>query len=144
MKINESDSQDLLEACRRLGIDPGDLEAILEEGLVELETVQDRKFIPNDQIQRLEMILRLSRDLGVNLPGIDVILQMRQRMIEMRREVDQILEFLRSEISRDLRELLGEENYPLALGPGDEFLMVGSPPRPGRRRRRPDPKTSGD
>ena len=71
------------------------------------------------------MIRRLERDLAVNLAGIDVILEMRSRMIQMRREVDQILEFLRRQISRDLREMLGEENFPMALGPGDEFLSVG-------------------
>jgi hypothetical protein len=68
--------------------------------------------------------VRLQRDLGVNLPGIDVILEMRDREIRMRREVDEILEFIRHRISEDVRELLGEEKFPLALGAGEEFLAV--------------------
>jgi len=116
---------ELLETCRRLGIHPDDLKAIETEGLIVLETVQGEKVIRHDQIERLEMILRLRDDLSINLAGIDVILDMRGRMLQMRREVEQILEFLRKQISRDLRELLGEENYPMALGPGDEFLAVG-------------------
>lgn len=119
------DGHELLETCRRLGIRPDDLKAIETEGLIVLETVQGEKVIRKDQIERLEMILRLRNDLSINLAGIDVILDMRGRMLQMRREVEQILDFLHRQISRDLRELLGEENYPMALGPGDEFLAVG-------------------
>lgn len=119
------DGYELLETCRRLGIRPDDLKAIETEGLIVLETVQGEKVIRKDQVERLEMILRLKNDLSINLAGIDVILDMRGRMLQMRREVEQILDFLHKQISRDLRELLGEENYPMALGPGDEFLAVG-------------------
>jgi hypothetical protein len=49
--------------------------------------------------------------------------------------VDEILEFIRHRISEDLRELLGEEKYPLALGAGEEFLAVerGRSQDPGSR-----------
>jgi hypothetical protein len=46
-------------------------------------------------------------------------------MIQMRKEVDDILDFIRIQISRDLREMLGEEDFPLALGAGEEFLSIG-------------------
>lgn len=115
---------DLLEECRRLGIQSPDLEAIEAEGLITVQTIKGKRLISSNQLERLEMIRRLSRDLAVNLPGIDVILDMRSRMIQLRREVDQILDFLRRQISEDLRELLGEENFPMALGPGEEFLAV--------------------
>jgi hypothetical protein len=70
------------------------------------------------------MILRLQRDLSINLAGIDVILEMRGKMIQMRNEVDDILDFIRHQISRDLREMLGEEDYPMALGEGEKFLSI--------------------
>jgi len=116
---------DIAETCRRLGILPADLEAMEEEGLITLAVVLDGKALPSEQVERLEMILRLQRDLGVNLPGIDVILEMRRKMIQMRREVDEILEFIRDRVSRDLREMLGEEAFPMALGPGEDFLSIG-------------------
>jgi MerR family transcriptional regulator/heat shock protein HspR len=121
----DDNTVDIAEICRRLGVLPAELEAMEEEGLITLAAVQDGKALPSEQLDRLEMIVRLQRDLGVNLPGIDVILEMRDREIRMRREVDEILEFIRHRISEDLRELLGEEKYPLALGPGEEFLVVG-------------------
>jgi MerR family transcriptional regulator/heat shock protein HspR len=116
---------DLIDTCRDLGVLPDDLEAIIEEGLISVLIDGNRKMISDDEVDRLRMILRLQNDLSVNLPGVDVILEMRRKMIQMRLEVDSILEFIREQVSKDLREILGEENYPMALGPGDEFLAVG-------------------
>ncbi len=115
----------LPETCRRLGILPADLEAIESEGLIVLERVRGERVISLEQFERLEMILRLERDLEINLAGIDVILDMRDKMDQMRREVDEILDFIRKQVSRDLLELLGEDNFPMALGPGERFLAMG-------------------
>jgi DNA-binding transcriptional MerR regulator len=133
----DDDTVDIAEICRRLGVLPAELEAIEEEGLITLAATQDGKALPSEQLDRLEMIVRLQRDLGVNLPGIDVILEMRDREIRMRREVDEILEFIRHRISEDVRELLGEEKYPMALGAGEDFLSIeqgssGEKGNPGR------------
>jgi MerR family transcriptional regulator/heat shock protein HspR len=116
---------DIAEICRRLGVQPVELEAMEEEGLITLAALRDGKALPSDQLDRLEMILRLQRDLSINLAGIDVILEMRGKMVQMRKEVDDILDFIRIQISRDLREMLGEEDFPLALGAGEEFLSIG-------------------
>jgi MerR family transcriptional regulator/heat shock protein HspR len=121
----DKDVKDIAEICRRLGIQPVELEAMEEEGLITLAALRDEKALPSDQLDRLEMILRLQRDLSINLAGIDVILEMRDKMIQMRKEVDDILEFIRRQISRDLREMLGEEDFPMALGSGDKFLSIG-------------------
>ncbi len=115
---------DIAETCRRLGILPADLEAMEEEGLITLAVVLDGKALPSEQFDHLRMIVRMQRDLGVNLAGIDVILEMRRKMIQMRREVDEILEFVREQVSRDLREMLGEDAFPMALGPGENFFAL--------------------
>jgi MerR family transcriptional regulator/heat shock protein HspR len=121
----DNDSMKIAEICRRLGVQPVELEAMEEEGLITLAAVRDGKALPSEQLDRLEMILRLQRDLSINLAGIDVILEMRGKMLQMRKEVDDILDFIRRQISSDLREMLGEEDYPMALGPGEEFLSIG-------------------
>jgi len=125
---------DIAETCRKVGILPTDLEAMQDEGLISLAVVLEEKALPSDQLERLEMIVRLQKDLGVNLAGIDVILEMRRKMIQMRREVDDILEFIRDQVSRDLREMLGEDQYPMALGPGERFLAVERGKRQKRER----------
>jgi MerR family transcriptional regulator/heat shock protein HspR len=50
-------------------------------------------------LERLEVILSLTRDLGVNLAGIEIILNMRARMKEMEREVQALVEFVRREFA---------------------------------------------
>ena len=120
----DNDNVDIADICRRLGIQPVELEAMEEEGLITMAALQDGKELPSDQLDRLEMILRLQRDLGINLAGIDVILDMRSKMIQMRKEVDDILDFIRRKVSQDVREMLGEEDYPMALGAGEKFLSI--------------------
>lgn len=52
-----------------------------------------------EDLERLEVILSLTRDLGVNLAGIEIILNMRARMKEMEREVQALVEFVRREFA---------------------------------------------
>lgn len=47
-------------------------------------------------LQRLEVILSLTRDLGVNLAGVEIILNMRQKMDDMQREFERFFEYVRA------------------------------------------------
>ena len=57
-----------------------------------------------EDLARLRTILTLSRDLGVNLAGIEVILHMRRRMDAMMEDLDRLTEFLAAELSRTRTE----------------------------------------
>ena len=46
------------------------------------------------------MILTLARDMGVNLAGIEIILNMREKMIEMEREMGEFAQVVQQELSR--------------------------------------------
>ena len=50
----------------------------------------------DEDIERLEVILKLTRDLGVNLAGVEIILNMREKMDQMQREFNRFLESLRN------------------------------------------------
>jgi MerR family transcriptional regulator/heat shock protein HspR len=52
----------------------------------------------DEDLERLELILNLTRDLGVNLAGVEIILNMRVRMGEMQKEMEAFVEFVRSEL----------------------------------------------
>jgi MerR family transcriptional regulator/heat shock protein HspR len=54
-------------------------------------------------LERLEVILTLTREMGVNLAGIEIILNMREKMAEMQREVEAFTEFVRYELSREMQ-----------------------------------------
>src|ERR1700758_1740722 len=51
-------------------------------------------------LERLEIILNLTRELGVNLAGIEIILNMRDKMSEMQSEMEAFIKFVRNEVAR--------------------------------------------
>lgn len=53
-------------------------------------------------LERLEVILTLTRDMGVNLAGIEIILNMREKMGEMQRQMKAFAEFVQKELSHGL------------------------------------------
>jgi len=52
------------------------------------------KLFPSSELEKLRLVKILYEDMGVNLPGIEVILRMRQSMFDMRKQFDVILEDL--------------------------------------------------
>jgi MerR family transcriptional regulator, heat shock protein HspR len=51
-------------------------------------------------LERLEVILNLTRELGVNLAGIEIILNMRDKMADMQSQMESFIGFVRSEMAR--------------------------------------------
>ncbi|MCL5124904.1 MAG: MerR family transcriptional regulator [Deltaproteobacteria bacterium] len=76
------------------------LDELEDEELIECSILEqaEGKIYSADQLERIRIISNLVHDLEVNLPGVEVILQMRENMIVMRRQFDQILEALVKEI----------------------------------------------
>ncbi len=68
----------------------------------ELEAGSEKVF-PPDQVERIRIILNLVEDLEVNLPGVEVILEMRENMMRMQRQFDKILELLVRDLKGRLR-----------------------------------------
>jgi MerR family transcriptional regulator/heat shock protein HspR len=52
----------------------------------------------DEDLERLEFILNLARDLGVNIAGIAIVLQMRERMEEMNRQMQEFVDYVRTEM----------------------------------------------
>src|SRR3954454_12507211 len=50
-----------------------------------------------EDLERLEVILKLTRDLGVNLAGVEIILNMRAKMEEMQRQIEEFVSSLNAE-----------------------------------------------
>jgi MerR family transcriptional regulator/heat shock protein HspR len=54
----------------------------------------------DSDLERLDVILTLARDMGVNLAGIEIILNMREKMIEMERQMGEFARVVQQELSR--------------------------------------------
>ncbi|HVB59210.1 MAG TPA: helix-turn-helix transcriptional regulator [Candidatus Acidoferrales bacterium] len=55
----------------------------------------------DSDLERLEVILNLTRELGVNLAGIEIILNMRDKMAEMQSQMEAFIRFVRGEVARN-------------------------------------------
>lgn len=62
------------------------------------------KIFPSEELEKLRLVKILVEDMGVNLPGVDIILRMRQTMYEMRKQFDDILEDLAEQMRKSLDE----------------------------------------
>jgi MerR family transcriptional regulator/heat shock protein HspR len=80
-------------------IHPQTLRLYEREGLLKpSRTEGNTRLYTDEDLERLEFILNLSRDLGVNIAGIAIILQMRERMEEMNRQMQSFVEYVRTEM----------------------------------------------
>lgn len=57
----------------------------------------------DEDLERLEVILKLTRDLGVNLAGVEIILNMREKMEAMQLQIEEFVRSLGSELSTHIR-----------------------------------------
>jgi len=55
----------------------------------------------DEDLERLEVILNLTRELGVNLAGIEIILNMRDKMSQMQSQMEAFTHFVRNEMARN-------------------------------------------
>ncbi len=80
-------------------IHPQTLRLYEREGLLKpSRTEGNTRLYTDEDLERLEFILNLARDLGVNIAGIAIVLQMRERMEEMNRQMQSFVEYVRTEM----------------------------------------------
>src|SRR6201987_2662877 len=80
-------------------IHPQTLRLYEREGLLKpSRTEGNTRLYTDEDLERLEFILNLARDLGVNISGIAIILQMRERMEEMQRQIQDFVKYMQQEV----------------------------------------------
>jgi len=80
-------------------IHPQTLRLYEREGLLKpSRTEGNTRLYTDEDLERLELILSLARELGVNISGIAIILQMRERMDEMQRQMAEFVSYVRTEV----------------------------------------------
>ena len=78
-------------------IHPQTLRLYEREGLLKpSRSVGNTRLYEDSDIERLEVILSLTRELGVNLAGVEIILNMREKMTAMQREFERFFEYLKT------------------------------------------------
>jgi MerR family transcriptional regulator/heat shock protein HspR len=97
-------------------IHPQTLRLYEREGLLRPSRSEgNTRLYTDDDLERLEIILKLTRDLGVNLAGVEIILNMRARMEAMQREMQEFINTLNRELAA--RVPVPDDERPTSLIP---------------------------
>ena len=119
------------------GIHPQTLRLYEREGLLTPSRSEgNTRLYTEEDLERLEVILQLTRELGVNLAGVEIILNMREKMAAMQKQIEQFVASLNRELSNRLQQAPAPANshslVPVARAVGLEQVR-----KPERRRRKP-------
>src|SRR5690349_21288056 len=81
-----------------LNVHPQTLRFYEKKGLVRPSRTEGQtRMYSAEDVEELARLLRLTRDLGVNLAGVEIVLKMRRRMIEMQKQIEDLVGYLREQ-----------------------------------------------
>ena len=108
------------EIARRYSIHPQTLRMYEREGLIRPDRTEgNTRLYSQETIERLEIVLTLTRDLGVNLAGVEVILNMKERLESFQQRADRLIDYLKREVEHNAH--------------GSRFALVKVPRADGRK-----------
>jgi len=113
--------------AQKYSIHPQTLRLYEREGLLKPSRTDGNTRLYSDaDLERLETILSLTRDLGVNLAGVEIILNMRQKMEDMQHEVNEFMEYVKRELQRGLGEWEQRLNTALVRSSPSEIVRTAA------------------
>jgi len=77
----------VVDFCSYYNVEAAFVDSLKEYELIEVTTIENREFIYPEQLHHLEKVVRLHYDLDINMEGIDVIMQLLQRIEQMKLEM---------------------------------------------------------
>ena len=109
--------------AKAYGIHPQTLRLYEREGLLKpSRTEGNTRLYSEEDLKQLEVILNLTRELGVNLAGVEIALNMRRKMEQVQAEVGEFVTWVRQELAR-----AAQEGWQERL----QQALVRLPPAPG-------------
>src|SRR4029078_12823507 len=115
--------------AQKYDIHPQTLRLYEREGMLKpSRTDGNTRLYSEEDLEQLETILALTRDLGVNLAGVEIILNMRRKMELMQGEVNQFMEYVKRELSRGIDDW--EQRLSTALVKSSPMHLVRAAPPP--------------
>jgi len=115
--------------AQKYNIHPQTLRLYEREGLLKpSRTEGNTRLYSEEDLEQLETILSLTRDLGVNLAGVEIILNMRRKIEQMQHEVNEFMQYVKHEMARGLDDW--EQRLSTALVKSSPTDLVRSPRPP--------------
>lgn len=121
MTPSEPETYTIEQAGETLGVTVVEIESYVEEGLVESQAdAAGSRVFTRVQMRRLWSAVTLSRDLGINLPGVAAVLRLREQFEQVRRDLALLVEIVERELGPDAWDRLWPEGRPRP----DEHISV--------------------
>jgi MerR family transcriptional regulator/heat shock protein HspR len=122
-------------------IHPQTLRLYEREGLLKpSRSVGNTRLYEDTDLERLEVILSLTRDLGVNLAGVEIILNMRRKIEQMQGEVNEFMDYVKRELARGIDDW--EQRLGTALVKSSPTDLVRRNPSPPQEPEKPKVRSS--
>jgi len=103
MKKNSKAYYMISVVAQKYDIHPQTLRLYEREGLLKpSRTEGNTRLYSEEDLEQLETILSLTRDLGVNLAGVEIILNMRRKIERMQGEVNEFMDYVKRELARGI------------------------------------------
>jgi MerR family transcriptional regulator/heat shock protein HspR len=113
----------------KYNIHPQTLRLYEREGLLKpSRTDGNTRLYSEEDLEQLETILALTRDLGVNLAGVEIILNMRQKMERMQGEVNEFMEYVKRELARGIDDWEQRLGTALVKSSPADLVKRATPP----------------
>ncbi len=94
--------------CEMFNIHPQTLRIYEREGLLQPQRIGGARTYSQEDIERIRMIVNLTKELGVNRAGVDIILRMRRRFEALQTEMEQMMEYLENDIRKEFRKRIND------------------------------------
>ncbi len=125
--------------AQKYNIHPQTLRLYEREGLLKpSRTEGNTRLYSDEDLEQLETILSLTRDLGVNLAGVEIILNMRRRIEQMQLEVNEFMQYVKREMVKGLGDW--EQRLSTAMVKSSPSGLVRADTRPDARHEGKDVK----
>jgi MerR family transcriptional regulator/heat shock protein HspR len=122
VRFEEPDNDELGEyftisiVSQMYGVHPQTLRLYEREGLlIPHRSEGNRRLYSREDLRRLKIILSLTRELGVNLAGVEIILGMRDRMQALQQEVQEFVKHLQREVMREAAQQQDGRDMPIPV-----------------------------
>ena len=117
-------------------IHPQTLRLYEREGLLKpSRTEGNTRLYSEEDLEQLETILTLTRDLGVNLAGVEVILNMRHRIQQMQGEVNEFMEYVKRELARGIDDWEQRLSTALVKSTSTDLVRDSQQSEPARKQK---------
>jgi len=115
--------------AQKYNIHPQTLRLYEREGLLTpSRTEGNTRLYSEEDLEQLETILSLTRDLGVNLAGVEIILNMRRRITQMQLEVNEFMAYVKKELVRGIDDWEQRLSTALVKSTPADLVRAAAPP----------------